>query len=173
MNTSIFQSEANRLACKTQNDMRAICGMGRIPGTPVTIPAPPANVFLPPLTELEKARMMALMSLYGRDAFPGSEQEKELLKLIQRHVANGGTDPRAAYHEPEPGPGNNGASFATHSIDNFTDLANFLKASGIILLGFSLNPSFLIPANIIVLASFIYATRKLIFKFSQPHRNKL
>ena len=65
--------------------------------------------------------------------------------------------------DPGTNPNPSAGSFATHSIDNFHDLLNFVKASGVILLGASLNPSTVIPANIIVVVGFIYAIRKKIF----------
>lgn len=163
MNTSNFKTEANRLACKTENELRSICGIGEFavnPPSPVIIP-------LAPLTEAELATMNALLATFGRGEGGGSgltDTQKLLLEtLMKRYVANGGVDPRIPVTDPGTGP-NNG-SFATHSIDNIWDLLNFCKASAVILLGSSLHTSLIIPANIIVFASFIYATRKSIFKF--------
>ncbi len=59
-----------------------------------------------------------------------------------------------------------GSSFATNSIDNYTDLVNFIKASCIIGFGASLNPALAVPTQIIIGAAFIYALRFQILKFT-------
>ncbi len=57
-----------------------------------------------------------------------------------------------------------GGSFSTHSIDNISDLLNFIKASAIINLGASFHPALIIPSAIITGLSFIYAIRnKILF----------
>lgn len=151
MNTDRFKSEVNTLACRTEQDMRAICGMGRSG----------SGDQLPPLTQEEFNLMQTLLALQGRDGFT-AEQKKQLADLIKRHMANGGQDP---YNVPDPEAPPTAGSFATHSIDNIMDLLNFFKGSCILSLGASINPYLIVPTSIVISASFIYATRKLIFKY--------
>jgi len=61
-------------------------------------------------------------------------------------------------NQPDPQSG----SFATHSIDNFSDLLNFCKAAAVMLLGASMNPLLIMPTNILIGAAFLYAIRKKI-----------
>lgn len=64
--------------------------------------------------------------------------------------------------EPIPPPPSD-ASFATHSIDNFVDLLNFIKASAVIQLGASLHPALIVPTTMMIGISFLYAIRNKIF----------
>jgi hypothetical protein len=66
---------------------------------------------------------------------------------------------------PKPAGASSAGSFATHSIDNFSDLLNFCKGAGVILLGSSLKPALIIPSTIIVSLSFLYAIRNK-FRFA-------
>jgi len=170
MNTSNFQTEANRLACKAENDLRSICGVGELQlGPAVPVPPLPGQPLLP-LTPWEYKYMQTLLAAAGRDGFT-VEQRAILDGLVKRYMANGGSDPYNAPIPVEPeGPGvdptpPSSGSFATHSIDNIWDLLNFIKASAVILLGSSTHPNTFLAANIIMGAAFLYATRKSIFKF--------
>lgn len=86
-------------------------------------------------------------------------------KIINPAILPGGGDAFDPIGPIGPVQPTNG-SFATHSIENIPDFLNFVKASFIILLGSSLNPAMLIPANIIILSSLAYGLRNQIKKIT-------
>lgn len=97
---------------------------------------------------------------------------KALLKQLGV-LKDGETDPEPPMSEvppvippvipPSDKPDPKSGSFATHSIESLSDLMNFFKAAGVMLLGSSLNPQLIIPTQILISAAFIYALRKKIF----------
>jgi hypothetical protein len=90
-----------------------------------------------------------------------TELDNEMNYLVGKENINPNVTPP---YVPIPQPG--AGSFATQSIDNVTDLLNFCKGAAVVLLGSSINPASIIPANIIVGISFVYAVRNHILKFT-------
>ena len=177
MNTNNFVSEIKGCADKLQSDMNKVCNVtdyaapipiSKIPGGGIIIDPIKIKPGGTPLTLPELYELNALLATQGRDDFTPAQQIR-YDELYSRYVQTGGTFPIILPVDPND-PNNNGndvqGSFATHTIDNVHDLLNFIKASVIILMGASLNPAMIIPANIIVAASFVYAFRNQIKKLT-------
>lgn len=121
----------------------------------------------PSLNAKEKVLMYNLVAVRGREGFT-VDQEKVLKDLVQRWVYNGGEDPTIPIDSPqengEPVYPSSPLSFATKTIDNAWDAIDFLKVAMLMSLAASLNPSLIIPTQVCLVGSFIYATRKQITK---------
>lgn len=168
MNTSQFKSELNMIACAVERDMDAICKIGAArSATPGDTPGAPGASYKP-LTADELQLMISLLATAGRGSIVPSQQT-QLTDLMTRYTANGGTFPIPGQNiSPIPGinPTPTAGSFATSTIETWHDLINFLKAATIIVLGASFTPSLIIPTNIILTVSFIYALRFQLKKFT-------
>lgn len=84
---------------------------------------------------------------------------------------DGDTDPEPAPTEvpptppptPGPTPGPSAGSLATGTIDNWYDALNWIKGSLVIMMGAAAHPKLIVPTQIGIVLSLIYALRKQLF----------